>query len=67
MAGGYCLGPGWKCRTRGVIKFGIYSESIKLDCDDDCTTTNVIDALSNLKKKKKNQILILWSVTGQSK
>ena len=24
----------------------------KLDCDDDCTTINVINSLSNLKKKK---------------
>ena len=32
---------------------------IKLDCDDCCTTTNVINSLSNLKKtlkKKTNQI-----------
>ena len=26
---------------------------IKLDCDDHCTTTNVINSLSNIYKKKK--------------
>ena len=26
---------------------------IKLDCDDDCTNINVINALSNLKKRRK--------------
>ena len=27
--------------------------TIKLDCDDHCATTNVINSLSNKKRKKK--------------
>ena len=29
--------------------------AIKLDCDDNCTTTNVINSLSKKKKKKRQQ------------
>lgn len=30
---------------------------IKLDCDDHCTTVNVINSLSNLKKTIKNELM----------
>ena len=35
-----------------LFKFSesIYSISIKLDCDDHCTTANVINSLSNINK-----------------
>ena len=37
---------------------------IKLDCDDHCTTTNVINSLSN--EKKEAAIFFFFSVYSQS-
>ena len=41
-----------------IVLLGLWDGyPIKLDCDDHCTTINVINALSNLKKEKNHSIV----------
>ena len=57
--------PLWlRLRTRLVRGWGVAlgvwdGNPIKLDCDDHCTTTKVINAFSNKKKKKKPHCYLL--------
>ena len=54
--------PFWISKSKSLKEFGRWGDAlgvwdrntIKLDCDDHCTTINVINSLSNKKNKNKN-------------